>query len=122
MSTIPPTLHVCTACRAGHDLAEGETPAGQALHDALLPLAGDALVLRPVTCLCGCERGCTAVISQPGKWSYMLGNLDAGQAADLVTYAAAYAASGSGTVLPSRRPASLQRAIIGRVPATESAA
>jgi predicted metal-binding protein len=52
----------------------------------------------------------------PGKWSYLLGNLDAAHAADLLTYAGSYIASATGTVLPSRRPASLREMVIGRLP------
>ena len=37
-------------------------------------------------------------------------------APDLLAYAAAYAAAKTGTVLPSKRPASLARMVLGRVP------
>ncbi len=121
MSDLVPRLHVCTTCRSGRPLAEGETAPGQHLHDALAGLMGDGspVALRPVACLASCERGCTAAISAPGKWSYLLGGLSAADAADLLTYGAAYALSRTGTVLPSKRPASLARAILGRFPAQE---
>ena len=57
----------------------------------------------------------------PGKWSYLLGGLDAAMADDLMTYAAAYAASRTGLVLPSRRPASLATMVKGRMPPAEPA-
>lgn len=119
----PPTLLVCTTCRAGRELAEGETPPGQRLHDAIagaLEAAGDAapaLRLRGVACMATCQRGCAAAISQPGKWTYLLGDLSADLAPDLLTYAAAYAAHGSGALLPSRRPASLRSVVLARLPA-----
>lgn len=121
MSETVPNLYVCTTCRAGRPLAEGETSPGQYLHDAVARLMGEGspVALRPVACLASCERGCTAAISAPGKWSYLLGGLSAGDAADLLTYGAAYAVSRTGTVLPSKRPASLARAILGRFPAQE---
>ncbi len=121
MSDLVPRLHVCTTCRAGQPLAEGETAPGQHLHDALAGLvtADSPVALHPVACLASCERGCTAAISAPGKWSYLLGGLSAGNAADLLTYGAAYALSRTGTVLPSKRPASLARAVLGRFPAQE---
>ena len=121
MSESVPCLHVCTTCRAGRPLAEGETAPGQYLHDAVAGLMGEEslVALHPVTCLASCERGCTAAISAPGKWSYLLGGLSAADAADLLTYGAAYAASRTGTVLPSKRPASLARAIVGRFPAQD---
>ena len=58
-------------------------------------------------------------MAMPGKWTYLLGFLSPGHAIDLLTYGKAYASSARGTVLPSKRPASLQRAIVGRVPPLE---
>jgi len=114
-----PILHICTTCRAGQTLQSGETPAGQYMHDAvaaLLAAAPASVELRPVTCLSSCDHGCAAAISQPGKWSYLLGRLDPSLAADLLAYAELYAAHRTGTVLPSRRPASLARMVLGRLP------
>jgi predicted metal-binding protein len=117
-----PRLHICVTCRAGRDLAEGETAPGQHLHDAvasLIDAAPDAspVVLDGVKCLAACERGCVAAISMPGKWTYILGHLDVSLAEDLLIYGRVYAASNSGAVLPSRRPPSLQRVVVGRFPA-----
>ena len=117
-------LHVCVTCRAGQELAEHETPPGQVLHDALqerLRTRADpaALELRAVKCLASCERGCAAAISMPGKWSYLLGHLDAAIADDVLTYSLSYAASSTGTIMPSRRPESLRNAILARFPAQE---
>ena len=67
-------------------------------------------------CLSSCDHGCAAAISAPGKWTYLLGRLDTALVPDLVEYAATYAAHPTGTVLPSRRPASLARMILGRMP------
>ena len=114
-----PILHICTTCRTGQALQPGETPAGQYMHDAvaaLLAAAPAGVELRPVTCLSSCDHGCAAAISQPGKWSYLLGRLDPSLAADLLAYAELYAAHRTGTVLPSRRPASLARMVLGRLP------
>ncbi len=116
-----PCLHVCVTCRAGAALAEGEMPAGARLHAALARLldADTRLRLAPITCMANCERGCSAAISAAGKWTYVLGGLAPEQAADLIAYAAVYGASATGTVMPSRRPASLARAVLARVPAPE---
>jgi predicted metal-binding protein len=113
-------LHVCITCRGAEPPEEGRTPPGARLHAALAGLIRDpALRLAPVACLANCERGCSAAISAAGKWTYLLGGLSPALAADLLAYAATYAASRNGTVLPSRRPASLRAAVIGRVPAPE---
>ncbi len=116
-----PCLHVCTTCRAGKPLAEGAIPAGALLYDAIAARAPAGIDLRPVVCLSSCDHGCAAAISMPGKWSYLLGNLSIELVDDLLTYAAAYAASPNGTVLPSRRPASLRHMVLGRLPALAEA-
>lgn len=115
-----PCLHVCVTCRAGLPLAPGETPLGVFLHRAMAAAIGESganIELRSVECLATCERGCTATIAQPGKWSYLLGGLTPHHAADLVGYAQSYAASRSGTIMPSRRAASLKDMILARFPA-----
>ena len=116
-----PRLHICITCRAGATLAEGQAPPGAQLHAALAarPDAATLLRLAPVACLANCTRGCSAAISAAGKWTYLLGGLAPQHAADLLLYAAQYAASANGTVLPSRRPASLRGAVLARVPAPE---
>ena len=113
-----PMLHVCVTCRAGQPLAEGAPAPGRLLHDAVAahPHAG-RIELREVACLASCDHGCAAAIHMPGKWRYLLGWLDAPLAGDLLDYAARYAEHPTGTVLPSKRPASLSRMILGRMPA-----
>ena len=122
MPTDTPILWVCNTCRAGMPLAEGEVPPGAHLHAALARLvdaAGEAapVQLRPVQCLSVCSQGCAVAIQAPGKWGYLLGGLTVGHAADLLAYGATYAGSKTGTVLPSRRPASLAQPALGRIPA-----
>jgi predicted metal-binding protein len=88
------------------------------MHDAVAghPNAG-RVDLREAVCLSSCDNGCAAAIAMPGKWRYLLGRLDPSLAGDLLDYAAIYAAHPTGTVLPSRRPASLARMVLGRMPA-----
>jgi predicted metal-binding protein len=90
------------------------------LLEALRTLAATdgppALSLREVSCLWNCSRGCSVAISMAGKWSFLLGQLSPAHAPDLLAYAALYAASSSGSVFASRRPAALRRAIVGRIP------
>ncbi len=112
---------MCITCRAGQLLAEGETPPGRKLHDAVaraLAAGPDAAVaVREVSCLAACDHGCSAALTAPGKWSYLLGRLTLDHAGDLLTYGRVYAAHATGTVLPSRRPASLRNVVLGRMPA-----
>lgn len=111
-----PTLHICTTCRAGQPLAEGATPPGQILFDAIAPHAAADLRVVSVKCLSSCDNGCAAAISAPGKWTYLLGRLEPALVPDLLQYAATYAQHPTGTVLPSKRPASLAKMILGRMP------
>lgn len=117
-----PRLIVCTTCRAGQPLAEGEAPPGARLLAALRALNTGAVELGTAACMANCDQGCSAALAAPGKWTYVLGHLAPELAADLLAYAATYAASATGTVMPSRRPASLGRAVIARVPHLETAA
>ncbi|GAN68447.1 DUF1636 domain-containing protein [Acetobacter orleanensis] len=115
-----PVLYVCTTCRRGGPSMEH--PPGAQLLDRLHTVLEDSpqsITLRPVACLAACDHGCTASISMPGRWTWLLGNLGPEKAEDLLAYAQLYAASAKGTVMPSRRPASLSDMILGRVPAIE---
>jgi predicted metal-binding protein len=114
----PPVLHICTTCRAGRELLPGATPPGRLFHDAVAASLADPpqVELREVVCLSSCDHGCAAAISAAGKWTYVLGRLEPSMIPDLLTYAASYAGSKTGTVLPSKRPASLGRMILARVP------
>ncbi len=118
-----PCLILCTTCRSGGTPLQGEEPAGAVLHAALqarLSEDGAALIeLRAAACLANCDRGCSAAITTPGKWTYLLGFLEPALADDLLAYAKSYATSETGIVLPSRRPASLRNMIIGRIPDLE---
>ena len=113
-------LHVCTTCRAGAEKRPGIAVAGHVLHDRLAGLLAADLSppvrLAAVECLAVCDQGCAAAIATPGKWSYLLGRLAPDTAEDLLVFARSYGLSGTGTVMPSRRPASLARMILGRIP------
>jgi len=121
-------LHVCISCRAGQQLSQepAETSAGETavpgtilyrrLESLLSGQPGHPVRLLEAKCLSNCDQGCSAAIATPGKWSYLLGGLDLGQASDLLDYAAIYAVSRTGVVMPSKRPASLAAMVRGRIP------
>lgn len=103
-----PVIHVCLTCRDG----------GEDLHDALkMQAEGLGVTIEGVKCLAACQQGCTATLSMPGKWSWLLGRLQSRLAEDLLVYAKAYEQSRSGTVMPSRRPDRLRNIVLGRFPA-----
>src|ERR1700710_3138694 len=97
MADSVPCLHVCTTCRAGVPWVEGVRPPGADLYAQIARLlAADpapAGEMGEVVCLSACERGCTIAVSMAGKWGYLLGGLSLPDAADILTYAAAYGAS-----------------------------
>jgi len=118
-----PQLFICLSCRAAGSAPapEGEPTDGKRLYDAVSSLAAAMGAASPVhvvptLCFANCERGCTVGISAPGKWSYVMGELEPDQAADLLLYGEAYAKAKTGVVLPSGRPASLQQSVIARFP------
>jgi predicted metal-binding protein len=122
MKAVRPVLHVCVTCRAGRLCEDGESPPGARLHDALEQLnaaAGAPVELRPIACLAACDRGCTAAISMPGQFGYLLGGLSAGIAGDVLDYAQRYPGAANGFVLRSKRAASLRDSILGRMPALD---
>jgi predicted metal-binding protein len=114
-----PVLHVCITCAAGNTALEPQDRPGQRLFEALTAMATNPLVeILPVSCLAACEKGCTATIFMPGKkFGYLLGHLAPDLATDLLAYTQSYAASPTGAVMPSRRAASLQNAVLSRFPA-----
>ena len=112
-------LYVCTTCLVlGERAREGQSPSGHQLHEAVQSLASNFARVRvmPVVCLANCEQGCSAAVSAPGKWSYVLGYLTPGSAPDVLAYAAAYAQSKKGVVLRAERAESLRHALVARIP------
>jgi predicted metal-binding protein len=119
-----PQLFICISCRRGgaEAVPEDEPTDGRRLYDAVRSLvaemgASTPVHVLPALCFANCERGCTAGIAAPGKWSYVMGELGPEHAADLLAYSTAYAKAKTGVVLPSGRPASMQKAVIARFPA-----
>ncbi len=117
MSSVPrnspaATLLVCVTCRSGEDAV------GAALHDTLAARLADAgIAVRPIACLSVCKRPCTVALAAPGKWTYVVGDLDArDHVEDVVTAAEKYAASSDGIVSWRERPASFRKGVVARTP------
>lgn len=110
-------LHVCTTCRA--ETVDEPRP-GALLHDALAsgPLP-QGVELRPVECLSACSQGCSVALSAPGKWTYVYGRLSPANAPDILTGAAAYAATDDGLVPWRERPVIFRKQSLARIPPQE---
>jgi predicted metal-binding protein len=114
------TLHVCTTCRAG-EVLEDDAPRPGALLHAALEAAGapEGVRIVPVACLSACSQGASVAISAPGKWSYVYGRLTRDDAADILTGAAAYAATADGLVPWRERPVIFRKQSLARIPPLE---
>lgn len=113
------TIHVCTTCRRQReDLPEGYDQPGIALAAVLDErLAGSGIAVVPVECLSVCKRPCTIALAAEGKWTYVIGDLDAGLHLDeIVSGAEKFAASANGIVPWKERPASFRKGVVARVP------
>lgn len=113
----PVTLHVCLTCRQTDQ--EQAVRDGTRLHDALLAAADldHGVRIEGVKCLSGCKRGCTIALSGEGRWSYVIGDLDAdAHAGDILLATELYAATADGIVPWRDRPEIMKRGVLARVP------
>ncbi|MGO8798817.1 MAG: DUF1636 family protein [Roseiarcus sp.] len=112
------TLFVCVACKHADDA--GARP-GEALYEAvrtrLAGLCGSELAVRAVECLSVCKRPCTVALTGPGKWTYVVGDLDAAaNVVDVIEAAMKFAATGDGLVPWRERPRSFRKGVVSRTP------
>jgi predicted metal-binding protein len=111
------TLYVCTTCKAGEPVAEGEAPCGARLHAALAaatPPEGVRIV--GVECLSACNTGCAVSLTKPGAWSYVYGLLTPEDVPAILEGAGKYAATADGIVPWRERPTVFRKQSIARVP------
>ncbi|HRK41636.1 MAG TPA: DUF1636 domain-containing protein [Gemmobacter sp.] len=113
-------LLVCTTCRAGQPVPEGEACAGTQLHDALLPHLPEGVTLRGVECLSACDNGCAIALSQPGGWTYVYGRMALEDVQEIARGAELYAATADGLVPWRERPAIFRKQSLARIPPMES--
>ncbi len=108
------TITVCVACAAGDDPVAGET-----LFDRIAGYLKDdpTIEVRTAECLAVCERPVTVAFQAPGKWTYLLGNVDETVPLDdIVAAARAVAKSPTGVPAMADRPAFFENGVICRVP------
>jgi predicted metal-binding protein len=110
---------VCVACRRETGGGNGYDEPGRGLAVALADrLAADAgISVEPVECLAVCKRPCTIALAGPGRWTYLVGDLDAARHLDeIVAAARAYHATGNGIIPWRERPAPFRAGVVARVP------
>ena len=109
------TLFVCVTCRR-----EGEATAepwpGARFYATLKEQAAD-LEIVPVECLSNCTRSCTAAVTAPGKWTYVIGHLDPERNVDdILKFTRAHHAHVDGLPAWCERPEHVRKNTIARVP------
>ena len=83
---------------------------------------GAALKVVAVECLSNCQRSCSAAVSAPGKWTYVIGGLDPDQhAGDILDFARQHQAHDQGLPVWRDRPAHIRKNTVARVPPTQAA-
>ena len=117
MSKTAVTIFVCGSCKSGED---GADRPGQRLIDRLsarLVGEGSDIDVRPVDCLAVCKRPATISFVAPGKWTYVIGDIDVeAHVDDVIEAARAYADSETGVVAWKQRPVFFRKGVIARVP------
>ncbi len=115
------TLHVCTTCKAGAPVEDGQPVAGARLHAALTTAgAPDGVRIVAVECLSACNSGAAVALSAPGRWSYVYGRLSDADAPEILAGAAAYAAAPDGIVPWRARPVIFRKQSLARIPPLET--
>ena len=111
------TLFVCTTCKLGAPVPEGQAPPGAQLHAALTASGiPDGVRIVGVECLSACNTGCAVSLTKPGAWSYVYGRLTLDDVPAILEGAGKYAATTDGIVPWRDRPTVFRKQSIARIP------
>ena len=107
-------LDVCVACGP----ASAGVSDGLRLHDALVAACArdPSIAVRAVDCLAVCDRPVTLAFRALGRWSYVVGDVPASGAADVIAAARAVSRSPHGVPPMAERPPFFREGVIGRLP------
>ena len=124
ITPLPITLQVCVTCKREGDAPTTAQPdalrSGARLRDALTTGLPANVTLQPVECLGNCKRSCTVVLSAPGCWTYVFGELTPDSRADVLVAADLLARSTDGLMPWRGRPEPFKRGMIARIPPQSS--
>jgi predicted metal-binding protein len=111
-------LLVCTTCKRGQPVLEGDEAPGQKLFQALQDKGmPDGVNLRSVECLSNCPRGCSLVLRGGERWTYIYGNFNETDHVDtIIDGATRYQATDDGLVPWRERPEHFRKNCISRIP------
>lgn len=111
------TLYVCSTCKTGGPVLDGDLPPGAQLHAALVAEGlPDGVRIVAVECLSACNTGCAISLTKPGAWSYVYGRLGLGDVPAILEGAGKYAATADGIVPWRERPTVFRKQSIARIP------
>ena len=111
------TLYVCKTCKAGEVHEDDANRPGARLHAAIIAEdAPEGVNVVGVACLSACSQGSAVALSEPGKWTYVYGHMTTDDVSDILTGAAAYAASSDGLVPWRERPVIFRKQSLARIP------
>jgi predicted metal-binding protein len=116
------TIFVCVACRRRlGDAEEAFDQPGQDLLPALEARLRGAdhhgVAVKAVSCLAVCKRPCTLALAGKGKWTYVVGDLDADFHLDEIVVAALrYGRTENGIIPWKERPMAFRKGVIARIP------
>jgi predicted metal-binding protein len=113
------TVFICVSCKSEN--TNPDIRPGRLLLDAVSAALADRgetrIAARPVECLAVCKRPCTVALAAAGKWTYVVGDLDApSNTDDIISAALGFAASDTGIVPWRDRPQSFRRGVVARIP------
>lgn len=117
----PTTLFVCSTCRRDGESAEPmEARSGARLLQRLQHGAGaeaGLLEIVAVACLSNCSRSCTVAVAAPGKWTYVIGNIDPeAQSNDVLSFARLHREHPEGVPVWRERPEYIRKNTMARIP------
>jgi predicted metal-binding protein len=110
------TIVVCRSCRGPDGGDDYPRPGSRLVEDTQRAAQTRGIAVREVGCLGNCKRGLSAAMLCEGAWSYVFGGLAEDSGADLVAGAELFSSSTDGFMPFSRRPESLKRGLIARIP------
>ena len=114
-------LHICTTCKAGLPVGEGDACTGARLYAAIAALpAPQGVQVLPIECLSACNSGAAVCLSKPGAWGYVYGRMTEDNAADILAGAEAYAKTTDGLVPWRDRPTIFRKQSLARIPPLEA--
>lgn len=113
------TIFVCVSCRRrgqGGDADPVLPVLVSTLRERFAAAAAPHITVEPVECLAVCKRPATIAMVGPGKWTYLVGDLEMEHVDEIVEAALSYGRSENGIVPWKERPASFRRGVVARIP------